>query len=46
MAAQKYWNTTGKLRDKMGFHRIAEWSRLEGTSGGHVVQPPSSSRAT
>jgi len=40
-------NENGQLtKGHARFHRITEWSRLEGTSAGHLLQLPCSCRAT
>lgn len=39
-----YHTTLGVLKSK--FHKIREWLKLEGTSGGHLIQSPCHRRDT
>ena len=37
---REYSTQSTKTADIQQYHRISEWSGLEGTSGGHPAQPP------
>lgn len=41
----KAWFELGKKKNRLN-HKTTDWLRLEGTPGGHLVQLPSSGRAT